>query len=97
MFVFGAWGATTWGSDADKAALEADISGMRSNFSNVPLVIGEWNAFSANTEPAARWKYYDHLIKMAKKYSTSTVLWATGLGRNLCIYPTFFPLTNSYL
>lgn len=82
MFTFGAWGDSIWGSDADKAALEADIAGMRANFSNVPLVIGEWNAFAANTEPAARWKYYDHFIKTAKKYSTSTVLWVTGLGMN---------------
>lgn len=80
MFTFGAWGATTWGSDADKAAMEADIAGMRANFTDVPLIIGEWNAFAANTENAARWKYYDHLMKLGVKYNTATVLWVTGWG-----------------
>ncbi|KAH0606187.1 uncharacterized protein H6S33_003848 [Morchella sextelata] len=78
MFTFGAWGATTWGSDADKTAMEADIAGMRANFTDVPLIIGEWNAFAANTENAARWKYYDHLMKLGVKYNTATVLWVTG-------------------
>lgn len=77
-FIFSAWGKTIWGSDADKSALEADLAAIRGNFTNVPLVIGEYSASTTNTEPAARWKYTDFLVRTAKKYSTSTILWDNG-------------------
>ncbi|KAH7057207.1 endoglucanase D precursor [Macrophomina phaseolina] len=84
-FIFSAWGKTRWGSDADKAALEADIANIRNNFTDVPLIIGEWAASPVATESAARWKYFDFIIRTAKKYNTSTVLWDNGadfLDRN---------------
>ncbi|KAF2109174.1 endoglucanase D precursor [Lophiotrema nucula] len=77
-FIFSAWGKTTWGSDADKAALEADIAAVRGNFSSIPLVIGEWAASPVATETAARWRYFDFFIRTAAKYNTSTVLWDNG-------------------
>ncbi|KAJ4358497.1 uncharacterized protein N0V89_003081 [Didymosphaeria variabile] len=77
-FIFSAWGKTIWGSDADKATLDADFAAIRNNFTDVPLIIGEWDASSVQTETAARWKYFDFLIRTANKYNTATVLWDNG-------------------
>ncbi|KAL1640623.1 hypothetical protein SLS58_006819 [Diplodia intermedia] len=77
-FIFSAWGKTRWGSDDDKATLEAEIANIRNNFTDVPLVIGEWAASPVATESAARWKYFDFIIQMANKYNTSTMLWDNG-------------------
>ncbi|KAF2030304.1 glycoside hydrolase [Setomelanomma holmii] len=77
-FIFQAWGKTTWGSDADKAALDADFALVRGNFTDVPLVIGEWAASPVATETAARWRYFDFLVRTATKYNTSTILWDNG-------------------
>lgn len=44
----------------------------------MPLIIGEWDASSVNTETAARWKYFDFLIRTAKKYNTATAVWDNG-------------------
>ncbi|KAI1767172.1 glycoside hydrolase family 5 protein [Hypoxylon sp. FL1150] len=78
-FIFQAWGKTVWGSDADKAALKADFANIRGNFTDIPLVIGE---FEINTllEPAARRKYMDFAVSTAKKYDTSLILWDNGDG-----------------
>ncbi|KAF2643346.1 endoglucanase B [Massarina eburnea CBS 473.64] len=77
-FIFGAWGKTTWGSDSDKATLEADIAAIRGNFTDVPLVIGEWDASSVFTETAARWRYFDFFVRTAAKYNTAMILWDNG-------------------
>ncbi|KAF2856832.1 glycoside hydrolase family 5 protein [Plenodomus tracheiphilus IPT5] len=77
-FVFAAWGKTTWGSSADKSSLETDISSVRGNFTDVPLVIGEWAVSPVATETAARWRYFDFFVRTAAKYNTTTVLWDNG-------------------
>jgi endoglucanase len=77
-FVFQAWGKTTWGSDADKASLETDIAAVRGNFTDVPLIIGEWAVSPVATETAARWRYFDFFVRTATKYNTSTILWDNG-------------------
>lgn len=77
-FIFGAWGKSIWGSDADKQSLDTDLSIVRGNFTDVPIVIGEWSASSTYTETAARWKYFDFLIRTAAKYTTATILWDNG-------------------
>ncbi|KAI5194530.1 endoglucanase B [Aureobasidium subglaciale] len=77
-FIFSAWGSTVWGSDADKAALEADIANIRNNFTDVPLIVGEWAASPVATETAARWRYFDFFVRTAAKYNTATVLWDNG-------------------
>ncbi|KAH9868540.1 hypothetical protein J1614_007612 [Plenodomus biglobosus] len=77
-FVFAAWGKTTWGSAADKATLEADIAAVRGNFTDVPLVIGEWAVSPVATETSARWRYFDFFVRTAAKYNTTTVLWDNG-------------------
>ncbi|GKT82615.1 LOW QUALITY PROTEIN: endoglucanase B [Colletotrichum tofieldiae] len=69
-FIFGAWGKTVWGSDADKASLRSDLSIVRGNFTDVPLVIGELDASPLNTEPAAR---------TATEMNTAVVIWDNGL------------------
>jgi endoglucanase len=57
---------------------------VRGNFSDIPLLIGEWD-INQVAEPAARWKYFDYLVRTAAKYNTSTCLWDNGsdqLDRN---------------
>jgi len=71
-------GKTIWGSDADKQALEADLANIRNNFTDVPLVIGEWAASPVATESAARCKYIDFFVRTARKYGTTTMLWDNG-------------------
>lgn len=77
-FIFSAWGKTTWGNDVELASLDTDLSLIRSNFSSIPLIIGEWAASPVATESAARWRYFDHFLRTAAKYNTSTVLWDNG-------------------
>ncbi|KAL9079214.1 MAG: hypothetical protein Q9157_001883 [Trypethelium eluteriae] len=77
-FIFGAWGKTIWGSYSDKQSLDSDLSIVRGNFTDVPVVIGEWSASSTFTETAARWKYFDFFIRTAAKYTTATILWDNG-------------------
>ncbi|KAJ5318161.1 hypothetical protein PENANT_c052G06349 [Penicillium antarcticum] len=78
-FIFSAWGKTIWGSDSDKAAVETDFQLIRSNFTKVPLILGEYDASPTNTEPAARWKYADFLMRTARDLDISCVLWDNGL------------------
>ncbi|KAK2776515.1 hypothetical protein FQN53_002686 [Emmonsiellopsis sp. PD_33] len=77
-FVFGAWGKTVWGSEDDKAAMELDFSNIRNNFTDTPLILGEWLPSPVHTEPAARWKYFDFLATMARKYDIANVMWDNG-------------------
>ncbi|KAI9148885.1 Endoglucanase B [Paramyrothecium foliicola] len=78
-FSFSAWGKTTWGSDADKAAVEAEMGLVRGNFSDVPLYIGEFNTPPFHTENAARWRWFDHVIKTANDIGAAVVVWDNGL------------------
>lgn len=73
--IFSAWESTIWGSDQDKAALEAGIANIRNNCTDVPLIIGEWAASPVATETAARWRYFDFFVRTAAKYNTTTALW----------------------
>lgn len=51
---------------------------MRGNFTDIPLVIGEWAVSPVATETAARWRYFDFFLRTAAKYNTSTILWDNG-------------------
>ncbi|KAL2865042.1 putative extracellular endoglucanase [Aspergillus lucknowensis] len=77
-FIFSAWGKTIWGSDSDKDTLTTDFELLRGNFTDVPLILGEYDASSTNTEPAARWKYFDHLQHVAAQHGIPTFLWDNG-------------------
>jgi endoglucanase len=59
--------------------VQTDFQLLRNNFTNVPILLGEYDASPTNTEPAARWKYVDFLIKTALKLDISCVLWDNGL------------------
>ncbi|KAJ5684934.1 hypothetical protein N7536_007553 [Penicillium majusculum] len=74
-YIFSAWGKTIWGSDSDKTTVQSDFQRLRNAFPNVPLLLGEYDASPTNTEPAARWKYVDFLIKAAASLDISCVLW----------------------
>ncbi|KAJ5929897.1 hypothetical protein N7454_006847 [Penicillium verhagenii] len=78
-FIFSAWGATIWGSDSDKATLLSDFQLLRNNFTGVPIVLGEYDASPTNTEPAARWKYVDFLVRTAAELDFAYILWDNGL------------------
>ncbi|KAJ0331929.1 hypothetical protein COL922a_011724 [Colletotrichum nupharicola] len=78
-FVFSAWGKTIWGSDADKASMKNDLAVVRGNFTDVPLVIGEFDASPLNTEPAARWEWTDHFVRTAAELNTALIIWDNGL------------------
>ncbi|KAK0652386.1 glycoside hydrolase superfamily [Cercophora newfieldiana] len=82
-FIFSAWGKTVWGSPADKAAVVAELTSVRGNFSasdsDVPILLGEFDASQLNLEPAARWKWFDFVVRTAKSLGMTTVLWDNGL------------------
>ncbi|KAL4939828.1 hypothetical protein BDV06DRAFT_198017 [Aspergillus oleicola] len=77
-FIFSAWGKTIWGSSTDKDTLTTDFELIHSNFTSVPLILGEYDASPTNTEPAARWKYFDHLQQVASQFNIATVIWDNG-------------------
>ncbi|KAL4904381.1 hypothetical protein BDW74DRAFT_178963 [Aspergillus multicolor] len=77
-FIFSAWGKTIWGSDDDKDILTTDFELIRNNFTDVPLILGEYDASSVNTESAARWKYFDHIQRVAFQFGISTIMWDNG-------------------
>lgn len=77
-FVADAWGRTFWGSDADKAAVEADFAAFRGNFSDVP-VVGEFGMEIRPSEAAARWKWFDHVVSTGHKYNFTMVLWDASI------------------
>lgn len=52
---------------------------IRNNFTNVPILIGEFDASPTNTEPAGRWKYVDHVVRTALGLNFACVLWDNGL------------------
>ncbi|KAI1073575.1 glycoside hydrolase family 5 protein [Whalleya microplaca] len=76
-FIFGAWGKTII-SDSDVATVEADIRNIRGNFTDVPLVIGEFDASPLNCEPAARRRYMDIVARTATELDTALILWDNG-------------------
>ncbi|KAJ5981032.1 Immunoglobulin E-set [Penicillium waksmanii] len=78
-FIFSAWGKTIWGSDTDKATLSSDFQLLRNNFSDVPIILGEYDASPTNTEPAGRWKYVDELVRSALDLNFACILWDNGL------------------
>lgn len=58
--------------------MDTDLRLVRGNFTDVPLIIGEWAASPVATESAARWKYFDYFTRTAAKYNTGTILWDNG-------------------
>ncbi|KAI0870155.1 putative cellulase [Hypoxylon argillaceum] len=76
-FIFSAWGKTIVSTD-DIAAIERDIENVRANFTDIPLVIGEFSASPISTEPAARRKYVDVLVQKAKQLNTAVMVWDNG-------------------
>ena len=78
-FTFSAWGKTIWGSEADRAALIAELDLVRGNFTDVPIYIGEFDATPRSTEPAARWKWFDHFARTATGIGATIAIWDNGL------------------
>ena len=66
-------------SDADLAQIEADLASIRANFTDIPLLIGEFDASPLNCEPAARRKWHDLVTRTAAELDTAVVIWDNGL------------------
>lgn len=78
-FVADAWGRTIWGSDADKVALDADFAAVRNNYTDIPIIVGEFGMEIRPSEPAARWKWFDHVVRTAYKYNFTMMLWDASI------------------
>jgi len=52
-----------------------NIHWARTNYTNVLIIIGEFGISPAQTETAARWKYYDFVVNSAYNSTTSVMLW----------------------
>ncbi len=63
----------------DLRAIETDLTRIRNNFTGVPLVIGEFDASPANTEPAARRRWTDAVARTAASLDTAVMLWDNGV------------------
>jgi endoglucanase len=74
-FTAAAFGETLWGSDSDKSDMWNNVHWARTNFTDVPIIIGEFGIGTAQTEAAARWKYYDYFVQAAYNNSESVMLW----------------------
>jgi endoglucanase len=74
-FTAAAFGDTLWGSDSDKLAMWDDVHWARTNFTDVPIIIGEFGIGTAQTETAARWKCYDYFVQTAYNNTESVMLW----------------------
>ncbi|KAL2753247.1 glycoside hydrolase family 5 protein [Sodiomyces alcalophilus JCM 7366] len=78
-FIFSAWGKTTWGSEDDYTVLTEELSLVRNAFPNTPLILGEYDASLLNTEPAARWKWFDQVARVSTQHGVALVVWDNGL------------------
>ncbi|EPS41012.1 hypothetical protein H072_5096 [Dactylellina haptotyla CBS 200.50] len=97
-FIFGAWGKTIWGTEDDKAAIEAEFKMWKGNFTDIPTFVGEWNASPKNVERAAGWRYYDAFTKLCNKYGFSHIIWDAGNDNLNRITNTWFePASQSIL
>ncbi|KAK5624961.1 hypothetical protein RRF57_000677 [Xylaria bambusicola] len=63
---------------ADIASIESDLENIRGNFTDVPLLIREFDASPSNTEPAARRKYMDVVVQKATELDTAVSAWDNG-------------------
>jgi endoglucanase len=78
-FTFSAWGKTIWGSDEDKAAVDSELGVVRGNFTDVPIYVGEFDASPINTEAAARWKWFDYVVRAMADIGAAVAVWDNGL------------------
>ncbi|KAH7116763.1 glycoside hydrolase superfamily [Dendryphion nanum] len=78
-FVAQAWGKTIWGSDAEKAAVEADFAAIRGNYTDIPIIVGEFGMEIKPSEAAARWKWFDHVVRTGKKFDFAMMLWDASI------------------
>ncbi|KAI1172571.1 putative cellulase [Nemania sp. FL0916] len=77
-FIFSAWGKTILSND-DITTIQNDLENIRNNFTDVPLVLGEFDASPTSTEPAARRKYMDVVVRKATELDTAVMLWDNGI------------------
>ena len=67
-----------------------NIHWARTNFSDVPIIIGEFGVGTSQAKTAARWTYYDFVVNSAWESNTTVVLWeASGMfaPNSTTLYP----------
>ena len=67
---------TQWGSDSDKADLEAGFRTLKEKFADkgTPVIIGEYGATAASSNDV-RSNYYEYYISTAAKYGIKCFVW----------------------
>lgn len=78
-FTADAWGKTFWGSAADKTAVDADFVAVRGNYTDIPIIVGEFGMEIRPSDPAARWKWFDHVVRTGYKYRFAMMLWDASI------------------
>ncbi len=61
--------------------MDTDLSIVRGNFTDVPIIIGEFDASQTNCEPSARWRWFDHFVRQAKAVNTAFMIWDNGMDQ----------------
>jgi endoglucanase len=52
---------------------------VRGNFTDIPIIVGEFGLEIHATEPAARWKWFDHVVRTGHKYNFAMMLWDASI------------------
>ena len=78
-FVSGWWGRYTWGSDKDKEEADKIFDQLNEKYvkKGLPVIVGEWGAFT-KTEKFSKWYYYEYLAKKMYNYGMCAVWWDNG-------------------
>ncbi len=69
-----------WGTDADKAELDANFKYLADTF-DVPVIIDEFGAINKNENTAARAAWYNYYISSAKQQGIKCFVWDNGITK----------------
>jgi endoglucanase len=94
-FVADWWGHTTWGTDADKQAMVAEVKRIHDTY-QVPTIIGEYGLYSQVYRPS-QWVWLDELNKAALKYDMATMWWDNGGALNRAAHTWTDPVQPSII
>lgn len=70
-----------WGTDADKAELDANFKYLADTF-DVPVIIDEFGAINKNENTSARATWYNYYISSAKQQGIKCFVWDNGITKD---------------
>lgn len=80
------WGkaVSTWGSEAERKQLEADMNRMKETFidKGIPVILGEYGSTLKNKDPESVRKYLTSVCKIAYQMGMVPMLWDPGTHYN---------------